>query len=162
PRAVGEAPAVDVTATRRGQLGPRRRPAAGAAPPRSARVREPAEGTRVAGSDRMNRARHAALGTLLALAACGRSDDGATQASSRSSSAATTAAASSSSSGGASSASGTGGGASSSASSASAGGAGGGPDGSVKAIVAVGYGGLRVVSRDGGLTWGDRAAFAAD
>ncbi|MFO0612592.1 MAG: hypothetical protein U0414_08400 [Polyangiaceae bacterium] len=33
----------------------------------------------------------------------------------------------------------------------------GGPPGQVPAIVAVGYGALRVVSRDGGLTWGETA-----
>jgi hypothetical protein len=32
----------------------------------------------------------------------------------------------------------------------------------VPAIVAVGYGGIRVVSRDGGATWGDRAYFTRD
>jgi hypothetical protein len=32
----------------------------------------------------------------------------------------------------------------------------------VKGIVGVGYGGLRIVSRDQGRTWGSRAAFAAD
>lgn len=31
----------------------------------------------------------------------------------------------------------------------------------VEALIGVGYGGLRVVSRDGGLTWTDRAAFSA-
>lgn len=33
----------------------------------------------------------------------------------------------------------------------------GGPPGQVPAIIGVGYGALRVVSRDGGLTWGDTA-----
>lgn len=36
-------------------------------------------------------------------------------------------------------------------------GAGGAPTGMVPGIITVGYGGLRVVSRDQGLTWGDRA-----
>jgi hypothetical protein len=34
------------------------------------------------------------------------------------------------------------------------------PAGYVKAIIGVGYGGIRIVSRDGGLTWGDRVAAA--
>ncbi len=37
-----------------------------------------------------------------------------------------------------------------------------GPPGYVKGIVGVGYGGIRIVSRDQGKTWGSRAAFAAD
>lgn len=36
------------------------------------------------------------------------------------------------------------------------------PSGFVPALVGVGYGGIRVVSRDGGKTWGARASFAAD
>jgi hypothetical protein len=39
---------------------------------------------------------------------------------------------------------------------------GGGPPGQVDGIMAVGYGGIRVVSRDLGLTWGDRASEVAD
>lgn len=48
----------------------------------------------------------------------------------------------------------------SSAASATAGvgGAGGAPPGMVPGLVAVGYGGIRIVSRDLGLTWGDRAS----
>ena len=38
---------------------------------------------------------------------------------------------------------------------------GGGPPGQVPGIVAVGYGGLRIVSRDDGLTWGDRVTDGA-
>jgi hypothetical protein len=38
----------------------------------------------------------------------------------------------------------------------------GAPTGYVQAIVGVGYGGIRVMSRDGGRTWSDRASFAAD
>jgi hypothetical protein len=34
------------------------------------------------------------------------------------------------------------------------------PAGYVKAIIGVGYGGIRIVSRDGGLTWGDRVSAA--
>lgn len=36
------------------------------------------------------------------------------------------------------------------------------PNGYVPALIGVGYGGIRVVSRDGGKTWGDRKSFAAD
>jgi hypothetical protein len=36
------------------------------------------------------------------------------------------------------------------------------PTGYVKGIIGVGYGGLRILSRDGGLTWGDRKSFAAN
>ena len=38
----------------------------------------------------------------------------------------------------------------------------GAPTGYIQAIVGVGYGGIRVVSRDTGKTWADRASFAAD
>jgi hypothetical protein len=41
------------------------------------------------------------------------------------------------------------------------GGEGGGPPGQVPGIVAVGYGGLRIVSRDDGLTWSDRVTDGA-
>ncbi|MEO5726350.1 MAG: hypothetical protein ABI134_00845, partial [Byssovorax sp.] len=37
-------------------------------------------------------------------------------------------------------------------------GAGGAPPGMVPGIITVGYGGIRIVSRDQGLTWGDRAS----
>ena len=36
------------------------------------------------------------------------------------------------------------------------------PAGYVKAIVGVGYGGIRILSRDGGMTWGDRTYAAPD
>lgn len=36
------------------------------------------------------------------------------------------------------------------------------PSGFVPALIGVGYGGIRIVSKDGGSTWGDRASFAAD
>jgi hypothetical protein len=36
------------------------------------------------------------------------------------------------------------------------------PNGYVPALIGVGYGGIRVVSRDGGKTWGDRKSFAVD
>jgi hypothetical protein len=36
------------------------------------------------------------------------------------------------------------------------------PPGYVKAVIGVGYGGIRIVSRDGGLTWGDRVFAAPD
>jgi len=36
------------------------------------------------------------------------------------------------------------------------------PDGYEPALIGVGYGGLRIVSRDGGMTWGDRASFKAN
>jgi hypothetical protein len=35
------------------------------------------------------------------------------------------------------------------------------PPGFVKGIIGVGYGGIRILSRDGGQTWGDRKSFAA-
>jgi hypothetical protein len=36
------------------------------------------------------------------------------------------------------------------------------PSGYVPALIGVGYGGIRIVSRDGGSTWGDRASFSAN
>lgn len=41
-------------------------------------------------------------------------------------------------------------------------GAGGAPPGMVPGIITVGYGGIRIVSRDQGLTWGDRASEVAN
>ena len=42
------------------------------------------------------------------------------------------------------------------------GGGGGAPPGMVPGLIAVGYGGIRIVSRDQGLTWGDRASEVTD
>lgn len=99
------------------------------------------------------------MGSLaIALAACG--GDGADATSSSSSGAGGAAASSSSTS--MSQASGTGSGGEGTGSGGGSGGGGGAPSGMVPGIIAVGYGGIRVVSRDLGVTWGDRAFEVAD